>query len=206
MVRRGIGSDGRIGSAFLFPGAGYGGSCFPKDVKALIRTMREMNADASILEAVEAINDAQKTLLLKWVVERFGEDLSGRTFAVWGLAFKPNTDDMREAPSLVTIPALLERGAKVVAHDPVAMEEARLHFGERISFAESNYGALEGADALIIHTEWLPYRRPDFQRMKELLRAPIVFDGRNIFRPERMRELEFEYFSVGRRPVNPALG
>ncbi len=203
MVRRGIGSDERIGTAFLYPGVGYGGSCFPKDVKALIRTMREMGVDPSILEAVEAVNDGQKNLILRRVEERFGKALSGRTFAVWGLAFKPNTDDMREAPSLVTIPALLEKGAGVVAHDPVAMEEARKHFGDAITYADSNYGALEGADALIIHTEWLPYRRPDFDRMKKLLRNPIIFDGRNLYRPERMEELGFEHYSVGRRHVGP---
>jgi UDPglucose 6-dehydrogenase len=202
MVRRGIGSDGRIGSAFLYPGVGYGGSCFPKDVKALVRTMREMGTDSSILEAVEAVNENQKQVILRGVIRRFGEDLSGRTFAVWGLAFKPNTDDMREAPSLVTIPALLERGAKIVAHDPVAMEEARRHFGDSITYADSNYSALEGADALLIHTEWLPYRRPDFQRMKTLLKTPVIFDGRNLYRPEKMEEFGFEHHSVGRQPVN----
>jgi UDPglucose 6-dehydrogenase len=201
MVRKGIGSDSRIGSAFLFPGVGYGGSCFPKDVKALIRTMREMDSDASILEAVEAINEKQKRFLLDRVTERFGSDLTGRRFAVWGLAFKPNTDDMREAPSLVTIPALLERGATVGAHDPVAREEARRHFGNDITYFENNYDALEGADALLIHTEWLPYRRPDFPRIQELLVNPVIFDGRNLYRAERMEELGFEYYSVGRRPV-----
>jgi len=206
MVRKGIGSDERIGMAFLYPGVGYGGSCFPKDVKALIRTMREMGTDASILEAVEAVNEDQKQVVLHGVIRRFGEDLSGRTFGVWGLAFKPNTDDMREAPSLVTIPALLSRGAKVVAHDPVAMEEAHRHFGDNITYAESNYAALEGADALLIHTEWLPYRRPDFQRMKDLLKSPIIFDGRNLFRPEKMEELGFEHYSVGRRSVNSPQG
>jgi len=203
MVRRGIGSDERIGAAFLYPGVGYGGSCFPKDVKALIRTMRELGSDPSILEAVEAVNESQKSLLLRRVTGRFGEDLSGRTFGVWGLAFKPNTDDMREAPSRVTIPALLERGAGVRAHDPVAMDEARRHFGNSIHYAESNYEALDGADALIIHTEWLPYRRPDFQRMRALLKAPIIFDGRNLYRPEKMEDLGFEHYSVGRRSVGP---
>jgi len=206
MVRRGIGSDSRIGSAFLFPGVGYGGSCFPKDVKALVRTMKELGADSSILEAVEAVNERQKRLLLDRVVHRFGEDLSGRRFAVWGLAFKPNTDDMREAPSLVTIPALLERGAAVIGHVPVAMEEARRHFGDRIGFVDNNYDALVGADALVIHTEWLPYRRPDFQRIKEALSNPVIFDGRNLYRPEKMEELGFEYYSVGRMTVNPHEG
>ena len=204
MVRQGLAEDKRIGPSFLFPGVGYGGSCFPKDVKALIRTMRGLNTDASILEAVESVNEKQKRVLVDRLLRRFGEDLSGRTFAIWGLAFKPNTDDMREAPSLVTIAALLERGARVAAHDPVAMEEARRHLGERIVYAESNYGALEGADALLIHTEWLPYRRPDFPRMKALMNTPLILDGRNIYRPERMEEYGFEYYSVGRTPVIPS--
>jgi UDPglucose 6-dehydrogenase len=206
MVRQGLSTDSRIGSAFLFPGVGYGGSCFPKDVKALVRTMRELGADASILEAVEAVNENQKRLPAERIAERFGEDLSGRTFAVWGLAFKPNTDDMREAPSLVAISALLDRGARVVAHDPVAMDEARRHFGDRITYAESNYDALEGADGLLILTEWLPYRRPDFPRMKELMNTPLILDGRNIYRPERMEAYGFEYISVGRRHVKPEQG
>ncbi len=197
-VRRGMGSDERIGHAFLYPGVGYGGSCFPKDVKALIRTMDELGADASVLEAVEAVNDRQKHLLLDRVVERFGEDLSGCTFAVWGLAFKPNTDDMREAPSIVTIEGLLARGAKVVAHDPVAMEEARRHLGDRIAYAATNYETLEGADALVIHTEWQPYRNPDFVRMKGSLKEAVVFDGRNLWDPADMVERGFEYTCVGR--------
>jgi len=203
MVRRGIGSDRRIGSAFLFPGVGYGGSCFPKDVKALIRTMRESGADSSILEAVEAVNESQKHFLMDRVVARFGEDLSGRRFAVWGLAFKPNTDDMREAPSLVTVPALLDRGGTVAVHDPVALDEGKRHFEGRVTYCTNNYDALEGADGLLIHTEWLPYRRPDFGRMMEALVSPVVFDGRNLYRPERMAELGFEYYSVGRRPMDP---
>ncbi|NNM06461.1 MAG: UDP-glucose/GDP-mannose dehydrogenase family protein [Gemmatimonadetes bacterium] len=203
MVRRGLGSDKRIGSAFLFPGVGYGGSCFPKDVKALIRIMREHGADAGILEAVEEVNEQHKRFLLNRVYERFGKDLSGRRFAVWGLAFKPNTDDMREAPSRVTIPALLDRGATIAVHDPVAMEEAGRHFGDRVDYHRNNYDALNGADALLIHTEWLPYRRPDFVRMKEALAEPVVLDGRNLYRPETMRELGFEYHSVGRRAVTP---
>jgi UDPglucose 6-dehydrogenase len=198
-VRAGVGSDERIGSAFLYAGAGYGGSCFPKDVKALIRTMNDMGTDASILEAVEAVNDAQKRLLLDRVVERFGEDLTGRSFAVWGLAFKPNTDDMREAPSVVTIEGLLERGARVAAHDPVAMDEARRRFGDRITYGATNYDTLGGADALVIHTEWQPYRNPDFVRMKTALREPVIFDGRNLWDPEDMAERGFEYACVGRR-------
>ena len=206
MVRRGLGSDGRIGSAFLFPGAGYGGSCFPKDVKALIRTMRELGSDASILEAVEAVNEKQKYLLINRVKARFGDDLNGRHFAVWGLAFKPNTDDMREAPSLVTIRGLREAGATVSAHDPVAMEEAKRIFGSEVQFHRDNYDALSGAEALIVHTEWLPYRRPDFSRMKGLLKAPIIFDGRNLYPPETLESLGFEYYSIGRAPTQPAAG
>jgi len=198
MVRKGIGSDARIGSAFLYPGAGYGGSCFPKDVKALIHTMEELGADASILQAVEAVNERQKRVLLNRLVARLGEDLSGRTVAVWGLSFKPNTDDMREAPSLVTIEALLERGARVVVHDPVAMDEARHHLGDRVTYAASNYEALAGADALVIHTEWQPYRRPDFVRMKAALKAPLVFDGRNLWEPADMAAAGFEYHCIGR--------
>jgi UDPglucose 6-dehydrogenase len=202
-VRLGIGSDGRIGSSFLFPGIGFGGSCFPKDLKALRRTIRDLGLDASILEAVEEVNERQKRTLLEHVVARYGEDLKGRTFAVWGLAFKPNTDDMREAPSLVSIEGLLGRGARVVAHDPVATDEARRHLGDRIEYRERNYDALEGADGLLIHTEWHPYRRPDFERMLQLLRQPVVFDGRNLFRRDELERLGFEYYSVGRPPVIP---
>ena len=198
MVRRGIGSDERIGRAFLYPGVGYGGSCFPKDVKALIQTMDELGADASILQAVDELNDRQKRSLLHALVARMGEDLSGTTIAVWGLSFKPNTDDMREAPSLVTIEGLLERGGRVVAHDPEAMAEAKRRFGDRIELVKDDYVALEGAGALVIHTEWNPYRRPDFARMKAAMAQPLVFDGRNLYDPQRMAELGFEYHSVGR--------
>lgn len=203
MVRLGVGSDRRIGPTFLFPGVGYGGSCFPKDVKALAGTMRRLGVDASILDSVESVNEDQKRLLLEMVVDRFGEDLRDRTFAVWGLAFKPNTDDMREAPSLVTIRGLLERGSRVVAHDPVAIREARRILGDAIEYRDRNYDALDGADALIIHTEWHPYRHPDFARMRSLLKEPVILDGRNLYAPRTMRELGFEYRSVGRRPVPP---
>jgi len=204
-VRRGVGSDSRIGSSFLFPGAGYGGSCFPKDVQALVRTMADHGVDAAILEAVERVNAAQKELLLGRLVERLGEELDGRTVAVWGLAFKPNTDDMREAPSLVTIEGLLDRGARVVAHDPVAMEEARHRLGDRIGYVGTNYDALTDADALVIHTEWHPYRSPDFPRMLEAMKRPLVLDGRNLYDPDHMAEMGFEYVSVGRpsRPAGP---
>ncbi len=202
-VRQGVGSDTRIGYSFLFPGAGYGGSCFPKDVQALVRTMRELGADASILAAVEQVNQRQKRVLLERLVDRLGEDLTGRTVAVWGLAFKPNTDDMREAPSIVTIEGLLERGARVVAHDPVANEEARRIFGDRVDFAEVNYDALPGATALVIHTEWHPYRRPDFGRMLDAMDRPLVLDGRNLYDPGQMAERGFEYVCIG-RPGRPA--
>jgi UDPglucose 6-dehydrogenase len=199
-VRRGVGSDSRIGPSFLFPGVGYGGSCFPKDVKALIRTAREVGTPAQILEAVEAVNEAQKRTLLDRIVDTFGDDLTGRRFAVWGLSFKPNTDDMREAPSRVTIAGLLERGAEVAAHDPVAMDEARRVLPAMVRYGGRAYDVLEGADALLIHTEWLPYRRPDFPRMRELLRTPLIFDGRNVY-PLRVMEREgFTYHSIG-RPV-----
>jgi len=204
-VRKGVGTDARIGAAFLYPGAGYGGSCFPKDVKALIRTMRELDADASILESVEAVNDRQKRILLDRLTERLGEDLAGRTVAVWGLAFKPNTDDMREAPSLVTIQGLLERGARVMVHDPVAMNEARRHLGETVVYAPTNYAALDGADALVVHTEWHPYRRPDFPRMKAAMKTPLIFDGRNLWEPGSMAAQGFEYYCIG-RTANPPRG
>jgi UDPglucose 6-dehydrogenase len=170
-------------------------------VKALIRTMDELGADPSILKAVDDLNDRQKRSLLRALVTRLGEDLSGMTIAIWGLAFKPNTDDMREAPSLVTIEGLLERGARVVAHDPEAMAEAKRRFGDCIELCEDEYAALKGASALVIHTEWNPYRRPDFERMKAEMAQALVFDGRNLYDPERMAELGFEYHSVGRWAV-----
>ena len=202
-VRKGVGSDSRIGPSFLFPGVGYGGSCFPKDVKALVRTMRDAGVDPSILQAVEDVNESQKSTLLGRLVDRLGDDLTGRTVAVWGLAFKPNTDDMREAPSLVTIDGLLERGARVVAHDPVAMDEARRHLGDRIEYVTTNYDALDDAEALVIHTEWHPYRSPDFPRMRLAMRRPLVLDGRNLYDPKDMAQLGFEYVSIGRAPLDP---
>jgi len=204
MVRQGVGTDDRIGPSFLFPGIGYGGSCFPKDVKALVRTMSELGADASILQAVDELNERQKRTMLTRVFDRLGGDLTGRTVAVWGLAFKPNTDDMREAPSLITIRGLLDAGARVVAHDPVAVDEARAHhFGDTIVYAESNYAALNGVDALVIHTEWHPYRRPDFDRMRRAMTTPLVFDGRNLYDPRIMAAAGFEYHSIGRSAVVP---
>jgi UDPglucose 6-dehydrogenase len=198
LVRRGIGTDARIGSAFLFAGCGYGGSCFPKDVQALIRTLRAHDVDATLLDAVEEINDSQKHLPLQQVEARFGSDLTDRSFAVWGLSFKPETDDMREAPSLTVIEGLLQRGAQVRVHDPEAMESARFHFGDRVAYCTINYDALSGADALLILTEWQPYRRPDLERIRASLRTPVIIDGRNLFDPERMNDAGFEYYSIGR--------
>ena len=201
MVQKGIGTDSRIGPAFLFAGAGYGGSCFPKDVKALIRTLEEQEVDAGILQAVERVNEEQKSLLLERVASRFGDRLEGRRFAVWGLSFKPDTDDMREAPSGGGGGGGVGRGAEVRVHDPEALERARWHFGERVTYCERNYDALEGADALLVLTEWKPYRTPDFRRMRELLKEPVVFDGRNLFDPGRMKALGFEYVGIGRGRV-----
>lgn len=207
-VRTGIGTDQRIGPAFLFAGIGYGGSCFPKDVKALIHTLHEFGVDPSILEGVEAVNYRQKQLLLERVTEHFGADLAGRRFAVWGLSFKPETDDMREAPALAIVRGLCERGATVAAHDPEAMYEARRHFADllaagQLTLCERNYDCTAGADALLVLTEWQPYRRPNLVRLRELLAAPVVFDGRNLYHPERMREAGFHYISIGRPSVAP---
>jgi UDPglucose 6-dehydrogenase len=200
-VRQGVGSDERIGSSFLFAGCGYGGSCFPKDVKALIRTLEEYDIDAGILTSVESINAGQKELLLQQIDSRYPEGLAGRRVAVWGLSFKPDTDDMREAASLVIVDGLLQREALVTAHDPEAMTAARVIFGDRIRYAETNYDALDDADMLVIVTEWRQYRVPDFVRMRERMRQPMIFDGRNLFEPERLRELGFEYTSIGRPDV-----
>ena len=197
-VRKGIGSDDRIGPSFLFPGIGYGGSCFPKDVKALLKMMDELDVDGSILEAVEDVNSFQKVTLLRRLTQHLGDDLSGRIIAVWGLAFKPDTDDMREAPSISTVEGLLERGATVRAHDPAAAEEAGILFGDRIQLVSSQYDALHEADALVIHTEWHPYRHPDFARMKSLMAEPLIFDGRNIYDPKTMAREGFEDYSIGR--------
>jgi UDPglucose 6-dehydrogenase len=202
-VRRGVGSDSRIGPSFLFPGIGYGGSCFPKDVQALARTMKSLGVDGSILQAVEEVNAGQKRTLLERLMERIGTDLQGRRIAVWGLAFKPNTDDMREAPSIVTIDGLVDEGARVVAHDPVAMQEARRHFGDKVEYAAANYDALNGAEALIIHTEWLPYRNPDFDRMRAAMAQPLIFDGRNLYDPGEVSKHGFEYHSIGRPTAYP---
>jgi UDPglucose 6-dehydrogenase len=199
-VRQGIGSDQRIGYNFLYAGVGYGGSCFPKDIQALQHTAGEYGMNLTIVDAVEKVNRTQKQRILEKVRTRFGEHLDGRTFAVWGLSFKPNTDDMREAPSRVVIGGLLSRGARVKAYDPVAMEEARKVFAREpgVSFAASTTAALDGADALIIVTEWKEFRSPDFDDMKKRLKAPVIFDGRNLYEPAHVLGAGFEYFSVGR--------
>ena len=199
-VRKGIGADPRIGYQFLYPGIGYGGSCFPKDVQAMQRTAIAAGMSLKLLDAVERVNYAQKHVLTQKIVKRFGEDLNGKTVAVWGLAFKPNTDDMREAPSLVLIDDLTQRGAKVVAFDPVAMKEAKhlLAGNDKVRFAENANDALAGADALAIVTEWKTFRAPDFAAMKAALKAPVVFDGRNLYEPSSMQELGFDYYPIGR--------
>ncbi|NTV09867.1 MAG: UDP-glucose/GDP-mannose dehydrogenase family protein [Zoogloea sp.] len=200
-VRQGIGSDPRIGRYFLYSGCGYGGSCFPKDVKALIKTAQEVGQDLQVLNAVEASNEVQKQVLIDKVVARFGEDLSERRFALWGLAFKPDTDDMREAPSRVIIAELLARGASVTAFDPVAMDEARRIFGDepRLMYAERPMEALDGADALLIVTEWKAFRSPDFESIRARLKQPVVIDGRNMYDPALPRAAGLEYQGIGRR-------
>ena len=201
-VREGIGSDSRIGYDFLFPGVGYGGSCFPKDVKALAKTAEECSYDFILLKAVEEANERQKLVLPekigKWLGGSSGKSLSGKTLALWGLSFKPRTDDMREAPSVVIINRLLEMGATVRAHDPEAIREAKKIFGDRISYSQNQYEILEGADALAIITEWNEYRNPNFDKIKSLLRQPMIFDGRNLYEPHRMSEIGFRYFPIGR--------
>ena len=196
-VRKGIGSDSRIGPAFLFPGPGYGGSCFPKDVKALVRTARASEVPLHVLDAVEQANDEQKHVLFKKVRGCLGA-VKGKRVALWGLAFKPNTDDMREAPALVLIEELLGAGAEVVAHDPVAMHETERRIGRTITYADSSYAALVDADALIVVTDWNEYRHPDFERIRTTLRTPIVVDGRNLYDVHKMRALGFTYASIGR--------
>jgi UDPglucose 6-dehydrogenase len=197
-VRRGIGSDARIGQSFLFPGPGYGGSCFPKDVKALVRMGAESGVPLDVLAAVESANERQKTVLLTKIRSALGKDLTGRRVAVWGLAFKAGTDDMREAPALTLIEALLAEGVSVCAHDPAALDHARSLLGNRIDYAETNYEALSGADALVVVTDWNEYRHPDFERVKRTLKQPVIVDGRNLYDVEKMRELGVRYHSIGR--------
>ncbi|MBW1992058.1 MAG: UDP-glucose/GDP-mannose dehydrogenase family protein [Deltaproteobacteria bacterium] len=201
MVRQGIGSDPRIGHLFLFPGLGYGGSCFPKDMQALIHTAKSRGYIPRVLEAAEAVNRDQRRLFVERVRAYFNHDLQGRVLAVWGLAFKPGTDDMREAPSVTVIAELAEQGARFQAYDPRAMEEARKVLGcnRAVSFASSCYEALDGADALLIHTEWTIFREPDFDRMKTLMKQPVIFDGRNLYNPAKLAKLGFHYFYVGQK-------
>ena len=201
-VRIGIGSDSRIGYSFIYPGSGYGGSCFPKDVKALKKTAQEHGYTAELISAVEDVNDRQKMVIAKKVVDRFGEDLTGKTFAVWGLAFKPQTDDMREAPAIYIIKDLVKRGAKIQAYDPKAMDEAQ-HFYLKevtnVSYFNSKYKTLQGADAMILLTEWKEFRSPDFEELKQQLKQPIIFDGRNQYNSQMMQDLEIEYFQIGKK-------
>src|SRR5215204_497195 len=196
-VRKAIGSDKRIGASFLFPGVGYGGSCFPKDVQAMVHFAAERDYDFRILQAVQDVNKSQKTRLFSKIRTHFGS-LKGKTIAVWGLAFKPKTDDMREAPAVPLIDALLAAGVTVQAYDPEAMQAARGIYGNRVCYAPNNYDALKGADALAIVTEWSEFRRPDFSRMRTLMRSPVIFDGRNLFTPEQMKQNGFSYYSIGR--------
>jgi UDPglucose 6-dehydrogenase len=198
MVRRGIGSDERIGKRFLFPGIGYGGSCFPKDVQALIKSSEEVDYDFQILKSVEKVNENQKTHLMPKILSHFKNNLKGKHFALWGLAFKPNTDDIREAPSLLIIQSLLEAGATVSTYDPEAMNNVKCQLGDIIRYSNSPYEALKNADALIIATEWAEFRTPDFDQIRELLNNKTIFDGRNLFTTSEMKRLGFEYFSVGR--------
>jgi UDPglucose 6-dehydrogenase len=205
MVRTGIATDTRIGSQFLFPGLGYGGSCFPKDVKALIKTGQENGHTMRILEAVDERNDQQRLEFIQKIYQYFADDLNGKAFGIWGLAFKPRTDDMREAPSRTIIEALLQKGATVRAFDPKAMETARGIFGETITYCETAYEALQGVDALLLLTEWNEFRRPDFEKMKKLMRRAVIFDGRNQYEVERMRRRGFEYFCMGRSQTDLSL-
>ncbi|HOX08820.1 MAG TPA: UDP-glucose/GDP-mannose dehydrogenase family protein [Planctomycetota bacterium] len=205
-VRVAVGADRRIGQSFLFPGVGYGGSCFPKDVRAMTALARKLGLPAAILEATDAANERQKLTLLPLIEKEYGGKLTGVRLALWGLAFKPRTDDVREAPALVLARALLDRGAAVVGHDPAAAENARRELGARLALAENPYEALRGADGLVLATEWNAYRRPDFMRMKELMRRPVIFDGRNIYDPARLAERGFTCYGIGRPVARPGKG
>jgi UDPglucose 6-dehydrogenase len=198
MVRKGIGSDPRIGTRFIYPGVGYGGSCFPKDVKAIIKTGKKYGYDLRVLQSVEDVNDDQKHVLVKKIKKHFGDDLSGKTFAIWGLSFKPNTDDMRESPSIVIIDELLEAGAKVKAYDPIAMKEAQhIYIGDKITYAKDSYDALVDADALLLVTEWSEFRIPSWSAVGKLLHNKVIFDGRNIYDREYLSELGFTLYGIG---------
>ncbi len=201
MVRKGIGTDSRIGKRFLFSGIGYGGSCFPKDVQALAKSAKDANYDFGILNAVMDINESQKTKLIPKLKTYFGGSLKGKTIAMWGLAFKPNTDDIREAPALVNIDELIKEGANVKAFDPEAMDNVKGIIGDKISYADNQYDALDGADALLIVTEWPVFRAPDFDKVKSLLKNHVIFDGRNLYKTSEMKKQGFEYYSIGREEV-----
>jgi UDPglucose 6-dehydrogenase len=203
MVRRGIGSDDRIGKRFLFPGIGYGGSCFPKDVQALVKSSQEVNYEFKILNAVMDVNEKQKVFLMPKIKAYYNGSLKGKRFALWGLAFKPNTDDIREAPALYIIDALLAEGAEVCVFDPEAMPNVKQVAGNKIQYAEHQYDCLENADALVIATEWSVFRTPDFDKIREVLKHKVIFDGRNLFDVQRMQELGFHYESVGRAVAKP---
>ena len=200
-VRRGIGHDQRIGFAFLFPGVGYGGSCFPKDVRALSSMARKLGIEPLILDSVDEVNNRQKKTLIQKINSHFEGKVAGKRFAVWGLAFKPRTDDVREAPALVVIDWLLENGAKLAVHDPEAMENVRRQYGDRLEYGDQMMDVLRGADALIINTEWSEFRNPNLEEVRQLLSAPVIFDGRNLYEPATMEELKFTYYSIGRIPV-----
>lgn len=202
-VRRGIGHDSRIGFAFLFPGVGYGGSCFPKDVRALAATAKACGLEARLLEAAHCVNEQQKTVLWQKIIQHFGGQLAGKTVAVWGLAFKPGTDDIREAPALVLVDRLLAGGARLQVHDPEAMDNVRRQYGNRLSYYQHGEDALDGADALAIMTEWKQFVHPDFADMRSRMRSAVIFDGRNIYSPERIEKAGFTYYSIGRAPVRP---
>ena len=201
LVRKGIGSDDRIGRRFLFPGIGYGGSCFPKDVQALVKSAEGVNYDFKILKAVETVNQEQKLYLVPVIKKYFKDSLQGKKIAIWGLAFKPNTDDIREAPALYIIDALLEAGCTVHAFDPEGMDNVKAIYGEKITFAENQYDALNDADALVIATEWSEFRTPDFEKMQELLTSKVIFDGRNVYDLDKMKDLGFYYHSIGRKVI-----
>jgi len=202
-VRRGIGHDQRIGFHFLFPGVGYGGSCFPKDIRAVIHMAQSQGLPARMMEAVDAVNEAQKDVLFRKIHRHFGGEVREKTIAIWGLAFKPRTDDIREAPALVLIDALLEAGAHLRVHDPEALGNVRALHGERLAYCDRPYGALEQADALAVVTEWNEFRSPDFEVMRRLMRQPVIFDGRNVYEPARMAAMGFTYYGIGRAPSDP---
>ena len=202
MVRIGMCSDKRIGSQFLFPGLGYGGSCFPKDVKALLKTAKDNNCDYQLLQAADDVNKKQRQVFINKILNKYGNDLSGKTFAIWGLAFKPKTNDMREAPAITIINALLERGAKVQAYDPKAMDSAKEIFNNKITYAKSSYDALNNADCMLLLTEWNEFRRPDFDKIKSLMKDYVIFDGRNQYNSKRLIEKGFEYYQIGKQIQN----